>query len=161
MRLRGLGKVRRTAQWVRNRFVRGALILLYHRVSALPSDPQLLCVTPAHFAEHLEILRTQAQPISLQQLVQASRDGGLPERAVALIFDEGYFDNLENARPLSERYDIPATLFVTTGHLGHAREFRWDELDRLVLQPGVLPPTLRLHVQGRYPALGTQAGDAV
>jgi peptidoglycan/xylan/chitin deacetylase (PgdA/CDA1 family) len=149
MRVRGLGTLRRATQWVRNRFVRGALILLYHRVGELPSDPQLLCVTPRHFAEHLEILRRYAHPISLQQLVQAYQEGDLPQRAVVITFDDGYLDNLMNAKPLLECSDVPATVFVATGYIGNPREFWSDELERLLLQPGALPQTLRLSLNGR------------
>src|SRR5439155_18641581 len=53
-----------------------------------------------------------------------------------------------NAKPLLARYDIPATTFMATGHIGHRREFWWDELDRLLLQPGTLPPVLDLRLNG-------------
>ncbi len=43
---------------------------------------------------------------------------------------------------------VPATVFVTTGYIGHEREFWWGELDRLLLQPGTLPERLRLSVKG-------------
>jgi peptidoglycan/xylan/chitin deacetylase (PgdA/CDA1 family) len=150
MRIRGLGRVRRAARWVRNRFVRRALILLYHRVAELPSDPQLLCVKPQHFAEHLKLLRKHYQPMPLLHLVQALQDGHVPDRSVVITFDDGYADSLYNARPLLERYDIPAIVFVTTGHVGQQREFWWDELERLFLQPGALPEALCLEVNGNH-----------
>lgn len=145
MRIRGVGRVRQAARWFASR----ALILLYHRVIDLPSpDPFLLSVTPQHFAEHLEILREHGHLMQLQQLAQALRDGNLPRRAVAITFDDGYANNLHHAKPLLQRYDIPATVFVTTGYVGGQREFWWDELERLLLQPGTLPETLRLTVNG-------------
>jgi peptidoglycan/xylan/chitin deacetylase (PgdA/CDA1 family) len=61
-----------------------------------------------------------------------------------ITFDDGYADNLHHAKPLLEHYEIPATVFVTGGHVGSQREFWWDELDRLLLQPGSLPRKLRL-----------------
>jgi peptidoglycan/xylan/chitin deacetylase (PgdA/CDA1 family) len=143
-----MGSLRQAARWIRNRLVRGGLILLYHRVAEAPSDPQSLCVTPGHFVAHLEILRKSGYPIRLQQLVEALQDGRLPDRAVVVTFDDGYADNLHNAKVLLERHDIPATVFVTTGYLGHDREFWWDELEKLVLQPGTLPEMLRLNVNG-------------
>jgi peptidoglycan/xylan/chitin deacetylase (PgdA/CDA1 family) len=149
MRVRGIGRAQQAARWIRNRFTSRALILLYHRVVELPfGDPYLLCVAPEHFAEHLEILRSYWRPLRLQQLVQALRAGNLPHRAVVVTFDDGYADNLHNAKPLLERYDIPATAFVTAGYIGGEREFWWDELERLLLQPGTLPGTLCLNVNG-------------
>jgi peptidoglycan/xylan/chitin deacetylase (PgdA/CDA1 family) len=105
-------------------------------------------VTPEHFAEHLEALRKHFFPIPLQQLVQALQNGKIPRRSVVVTFDDGYADNLHNAKLLLERYDIPATVFVTTGYFGYPREFWWDELERVVLQPGMLPETLYLSING-------------
>lgn len=124
------------------------LILLYHRVYEAPSDPQLLCVTPQHFAEHLEHLRRQYQVISLADLSKALREGRLPKRAVVITFDDGYADNLFNAKPILERYEAPATVFVTTGYVGQQREFWWDELERLLLWAPQLPERLQVTLNG-------------
>ncbi|MCH7873212.1 MAG: polysaccharide deacetylase family protein, partial [Planctomycetes bacterium] len=124
------------------------LILLYHRVCSLDSDPLLLCVSPGHFAEHLDILRRQYHPISLRELVDAIRDDAVPRDSVVVTFDDGYLDNLEQAKPLLERFDIPATVFVASGYVGGQREFWWDELDRLLLQAGDLPKSLRVRING-------------
>lgn len=123
-------------------------ILLYHRVTAQTSDPYLLCISPQHFAEHLEVLRKGYQVIPLKRLVRGLLEGNAPRRAVVLTFDDGYADNLYEARPLLDRYNIPATVFVTTCHIDQEEEFWWDELERLLLLPGMLPETLQLHVKG-------------
>ena len=149
MSVRGFGRLRHTARQLKNRLTPTALILLYHRVAESPSDPQLLCVTPQHFAQHLEVLRRRCRPMGLQELTLALRDGTLRRRAVAVTFDDGYSDNLHNAKPLLERHDMPATVFVVSGYAGQGREFWWDELDGLLLQPGRLPETLRLRLDGR------------
>jgi peptidoglycan/xylan/chitin deacetylase (PgdA/CDA1 family) len=86
--------------------------------------------------------------MQLQQLVEALQTGRLPRRAVAITFDDGYADNLYNAKPLLERYDSPATVFVASGYVDQNREFWWDELERLLLEPGTLPRTLKLDVGG-------------
>jgi peptidoglycan/xylan/chitin deacetylase (PgdA/CDA1 family) len=131
------------------RFSPRAIILLYHRIRPGSScDPYALGVTPEHFAEHLQLLRKHGRPMGLQQLVEALRYGNLPRRAVVVTFDDGYADNLNLARPLLERHDVPATVFVTAGYLGQGCEFWWDELDRLLLQPGTLPELLRLEING-------------
>ena len=127
---------------------RKALILMYHRVAEGGADPWSLCVSPQHFAQHLEVLRKHARPKCLQELVAALDGREIPRHATAVTFDDGYADNLHDAKPLLERYDIPATVFLTTGYIGENREFWWDELDRLLLQPGTLPEILQLSVNG-------------
>lgn len=117
---------------------------MYHGITEVDLDPWGLWVTPENFAEHLEVLQKHARPISLQQLARCHRDGNLPHRAVAVTFDDGYANNLHNAKPLLEKYGIPGMVFVTTGYVGGNREFWWDELEQLLLQPGRLPETLSL-----------------
>ena len=148
MRIPGINRLKRTVYQLKSRFERKALILLYHRVTELRSDPWSLAVTPSHFTEHLEVLRQHTRPMRLQQLAQALLDRDLPHRSVVITFDDGYADNLYTAKPLLERYDIPATVFLVTGAIGSQREFWWDELDRLLLQPGVLPEQLCLNLKG-------------
>jgi peptidoglycan/xylan/chitin deacetylase (PgdA/CDA1 family) len=156
MRIPGTGNLYRVGRWIKARFGAKVLILLYHRVADLKLDPQLLAVTPEHFAEHLEILRRYSRPMSLQGLLVALRNGCLPRQAVVVTFDDGYADNLHCAKPLLERYDVPATAFVTAGYVGSQREFWWDELERLILVPGRLPEELRVNINGsiRQWALG-------
>ncbi len=66
-----------------------------------------------------------------------------------MTFDDGYADNLHVALPLLERYQIPATVFVTSAAVGRQREFWWDELEKVLLSPGPLPRELSLEVAGR------------
>ena len=148
MRVRGLERLRRTVRSLRNRLIPPRLILLYHRVAEVQSDPWLLSVTPRHFAEHLEVLRKVGRPTRLQHLVNDLRQGKSLYRSLVVTFDDGYADNLYNAKPLLVRYEIPATIFLTTGCIGENREFWWDELDRLLLQPGRLPRALHLNIDG-------------
>jgi peptidoglycan/xylan/chitin deacetylase (PgdA/CDA1 family) len=124
----------------------GGLVLVYHRVTRLSTDPQALTVAPEHFTEQLDVLRRHAHPLPLVELVDRAQHGRLPARAVAVTFDDGYSDNLVEASPLLEQAAVPATVFVTTGGIGRAQEFYWDDLDRILLQPGVLPANLALTI---------------
>lgn len=148
MRVRGVTRLQQAYRWGKSRFARRALILAYHRVSAVPSDPWRLCVSPDHFAEHLEVLRGHGLPISLRQLRAGLQDRRAPARSVALTFDDGYADNLQQAKPLLERHDVPATVFVVTGNVASGREFWPDELEKVILQPGTLPESLSLKLGG-------------
>jgi peptidoglycan/xylan/chitin deacetylase (PgdA/CDA1 family) len=108
-------------------------------------------VSRQHFAEHLEILRTRYGPMRLQELTKRLQSGPLPRRKIVVTFDDGYADSLLNAKPLLERHEIPATVFVTSGNVGQEREFWWDELDRVFLHSGRLPKELRLVIDGTHP----------
>ncbi|HEY9645345.1 MAG TPA: polysaccharide deacetylase family protein [Chroococcidiopsis sp.] len=121
---------------------------MYHRVIETDSDPWSLCVSPQNFAAHLEVLRRYTQPIPLTTLNQSVKAGKRLPRRVVLTFDDGYLDNLKYAKPLLEQYEIPATVFVASGYLGENREFWWDELEKFLLQPGQLPETLTLNING-------------
>ena len=125
-----------------------ALILLYHRIADPGIDPYLLCVSPQHFAEHLAVLTQHYTPLSLQQCVAGMDQGRLPRRAAVITFDDGYADNLYAAKPLLERHGFPASVFITTGQISNPREFWWDELEKVFLQPGTLPQLLEMEIDG-------------
>jgi peptidoglycan/xylan/chitin deacetylase (PgdA/CDA1 family) len=151
MRLRGLCRIQRLLEAARRRCTSAVAILLYHRVQVLSTDPQLLSVTPAHFLEHLEVLRRSYTPIPLKRAVAALRNKEpLPHHAVVVTFDDGYADNYEIAKPLLAKAAVPATVFVTAGRVGATTEFWWDELERIFLQPGVLPTELSLTIDGQH-----------
>ncbi len=126
-----------------------AVVLAYHRVKRLADDPQLLAVTPDRFDEQLAALTRRFTPVSLDELVGAMRGDTLPERAVAITFDDGYEDNLTHALPLLEKHDVPATVFVTSGTVASRSELWWDELERLILRPETVPCALRLSIRGK------------
>jgi peptidoglycan/xylan/chitin deacetylase (PgdA/CDA1 family) len=121
----------------------GVLILMYHRVAEPPTDPWSLSVSPRHLEEHLQVIQRLARPVTSRELAHSLRHGWKGRLAV-LTFDDGYSDNYYQGLPLLERHDVPATFLLATGFLDSNREFWWDELDRVLLQPGSLPPVLRL-----------------
>ena len=126
-------RFRRASDTIRKRFSTAGIILLYHRVTKLERDPQLLCVSPEHFAEHIDVLRARTRLVSLQQFVRECA-AGFKEPTAAVTFDDGYADNFLQAKPILERAATPATVFVVSGFVGSNREFWWDELDRMLLK---------------------------
>ena len=124
------------------------VILLYHRVADLATDPWALAVSPPRFESQLAMLKRELALLTLADLTDRLRGGALPPRAAVLTFDDGYADSLETAAPILGRHGVPATVFVTTSPRRISDGFWWDELDAILLTPGTLPAALDLTIEG-------------
>lgn len=151
--------IRKAAAGLTKRFPPRGIILMYHRIAKADLDPWGLCVSPRHFAEHLEAIKRHFHPLSLHDLCEQCRDGTLPDRSIVLTFDDGYADNLHTAKPLLEQYRVPATIFLVADILRDTRHFWWDELEWALLQPGTLPAGLELNTNIKSQTW--QLGDAI
>jgi len=140
---------KKTTRKIVSRFYPRVVILLYHRVFKADSDPQLLCVTPKNFTDQMDYLKSHYQIIGLQKLAHALKHKKTHKPAVVLTFDDGYSDIFFNAKPILERYEIPATTFIATDYISQLREFWWDDLERILLLTEELPSTLSLMIKGK------------
>jgi peptidoglycan/xylan/chitin deacetylase (PgdA/CDA1 family) len=123
-------------------------VLAYHRIVEDDVDPWSLSVTPHRFAEQLAVIRELAIPLTLAEVLTRVQDGTLDRPGVVVTFDDGYADNLYNARPILERFGVPATVFVTSGAIDADAEFWWDALEQVILGPHPLPAGLDLRLAG-------------
>jgi len=106
---------------------RGA-ILLYHRIADDRMDPYGLCVAPGDFHKQMVLVRDRYLPRPLDELVGDLHTGSLPDRSVAITFDDGYLDNLTAASPILVDLGLPATFFATTENLREPQPYWWDVL---------------------------------
>lgn len=104
----------------------GGLILGYHRIADDSWDPLGICVSPANFRQQLDILTDLFMPVSLSKLVETLNEGKDVKNMVALTFDDGYKDFIDNALPELNRSNLPATVFISSGFIG--RTYWWDEV---------------------------------
>ncbi|HMB74951.1 MAG TPA: polysaccharide deacetylase family protein [Kiloniellaceae bacterium] len=141
--------LRRLATRVARRFARPCAVLMYHRIAEDPVDPWGLCVQPDRFAAQLALLSEHCDVVPLAGLRQSLAGPRKSRPTVAITFDDGYVDNLEAAKPLLERAGVPATVFITTGQIGAAREFWWDELEQLLLHDKALPEQVEMTLSGQ------------
>jgi Polysaccharide deacetylase len=93
------------------------LILCYHGISL--QDEHLcwphLYITPEVFRRRLQCLRRAgATVLPLQEALHRLRSGSLPPRSVAITFDDGFCDFLEQAVPILSDFGYPSTLYLTT-----------------------------------------------
>lgn len=127
----GLGRMFRHA---RSALGGSALVLTYHRVCRLGSDPQLLCIDPGHFDEQMAVLSRSFNPLRASDLCDlVRRRQRIPDRSVLVTFDDGYSDLLSEIKPILLRHGIPAAAFISTAEIDTDRERWWDELQFLLL----------------------------
>jgi len=119
---------------------------MYHRIAEVDIDPWDLCVSPTHFEQHLQTLQTSYPILSVNELADQLQTGQLTKRAIVLTFDDGYTDNFTIARPLLEKYGIPASFFLATQPLLDQQGFWWDDLQQLICQTPLLPNRLSLPI---------------
>ena len=141
-------RVGQTVRRLRQKGAGAALVLTYHRVASLPEDPDALAIDPALFSQQMAVLAERYTVITATELRLRLRSRKrLPQRAVVVTFDDGYFDLALNALPILTRHAVPATAFISTAELGTARERWWDEIaylcsgrhtlgERIVLESG-------------------------
>lgn len=115
------------------------IILLYHRVANLETDPQLLAVSTENFAAQMKYIKENFDILRFEDNWE-----NIKRPSIVVTFDDGYVDNLVNAKPILEKYEVPATIFVATGNIGTGREFWCNDLERLILLNENLPKSLEL-----------------
>jgi peptidoglycan/xylan/chitin deacetylase (PgdA/CDA1 family) len=111
-----------------------ASILMYHRVQDPPRWADGLAIktfsaTPQQFEKHLQLLRDRFEVLSLEQYVdQLGEPRKANSNSVIITFDDGYRDNFLYAFPLLKKYQLPATIFLTTGLVGSDRLPWWERV---------------------------------
>jgi biofilm PGA synthesis lipoprotein PgaB len=111
-----------------------AAVLLYHHVS--DSTPPSTSVSPAVFRRHLDFLAAGGYTVlPLSRILDTlARGGSLPDKSVAITFDDAYRSVLDVAAPLLEQHDWPFTVFVSTQAIDEDYHdyLTWDGLGRLL-----------------------------
>jgi peptidoglycan/xylan/chitin deacetylase (PgdA/CDA1 family) len=95
-------------------------ILLYHAITNDPlREVARWTVSQRDFKEHLAaIIDSGCLPLTISDLAAGLRgERALPERPMAMTFDDGYADTVDAVHHLLDA-GIPATVYVTTGTMG-------------------------------------------
>jgi peptidoglycan/xylan/chitin deacetylase (PgdA/CDA1 family) len=105
-------------------------ILAYHGVCSdeLAGEPWIpsYFVSESNFRAQVQYVSEHCKPMTLGQAVTQLRNGTLPETAVVLTFDDGYANNLYRALPILRKYQVPASVFVSTHHVDSDELFPFD-----------------------------------
>lgn len=94
------------------------LILIFHRVLAVPDPMNADEPDAARFALLMDLLQELFNVISLREAAERLARGSLPTRAACVTFDDGYENNCSIAAPILAERNMTATFFIATGFLG-------------------------------------------
>jgi peptidoglycan/xylan/chitin deacetylase (PgdA/CDA1 family) len=126
-------------------------VLLYHRVTNLELDPQLLAVSPQNFYEQVDFIKRNYHLLSIDEfdyIIEKRKK--FPKHSFILTFDDGYADNLYEALPILECLNTQALFFIATATLGTKQEFWWDDLERIFLEYHQdFPTKIKLSIVGK------------
>ena len=126
---------------------RGA-ILMYHRI--LPNE-QInknldfgMTVSSLNFEKQIKSLKSKYKICPMNEFVNNLKKDK-SEFMLAITFDDGYKDNLVYALPILEKFEIPATIYITTKFLSENTEMWWYELSEIIWNSSILKFEFQVH----------------
>lgn len=114
-------------------------VLQYHHVSA--SSPKSTSVTPEQFTEQMDYLKNAGfQVVDLRSaLDDLKANKPLPEKAVAISFDDAYRSIYQAGFPILKERNFPFTVFINTEPVERkSRSFlTWEQMKEMEQSGGV------------------------
>lgn len=99
------------------------LIFCYHGFELLDESsfrPSLF-MRRETFTKRLQMLHRYGSPVlTLDEASRRLQENSLPDNAVCLTIDDGFYSVLVHAAPLLKRYGFPATLYITSYYVAKA-----------------------------------------
>lgn len=110
-------------------------VLMYHEFKDIVGESeseQSISVSTQLFEEQIQMLLQEGYtPITFKELEQYfEHKSGLPAKPIIITTDDGYLSNYTIAYPILQKYNIPATYFITSAYVGVQTtmpHFTWNE----------------------------------
>ncbi len=125
-----------------------ARILYYHRVNN-DNDPFSPAISTELFDAEMRFIARRYNVVSLPRLLQ-HLENRERENVVAITFDDGYEDNYWNAFPILQRYQLPATVFLTTGSIDLDEPLWFDKLAQSLKTTGQTFIDIEIDIPRRF-----------
>jgi peptidoglycan/xylan/chitin deacetylase (PgdA/CDA1 family) len=130
-KIAGYSGLFRISSWIYKNLLN---ILMYHGLSPDINSEGLVNFDGKHlkvgeFEKHLKIITKYCNPISLEEAIS---NHNLPPNPIVLTFDDGYKNNYTYAYPLLKKYNVPVTIFLTTGFIDQSNYMWSDRLEYII-----------------------------
>ncbi len=114
-------------------------ILMLHRVTSKGATLQknkALEITPNQFENIILYYKKQHyQFVSLDEFISIKRTKSFfkKQKYIAVTFDDGYKDNLMEALPICQKYNVPFTIYVSTSMVTRTAFLWWYVLEEILM----------------------------
>jgi peptidoglycan/xylan/chitin deacetylase (PgdA/CDA1 family) len=105
------------------------VVLMYHRILR---DPKLPGIDPLVFEAQMVYLKKHFNVMNMKMFFQRLKDNNLPRNTAVITFDDGHQDFYTTAWPILRKYELPASLFITTDFVDK-KCWLWPDLLRYLL----------------------------
>ncbi len=130
---------------------------MYHGVMSDKStvdNGDWLQVKAHEFKAQMAWLKKHYDVCTLESILKNQDTPTQKPRAV-ITFDDGYANNYQYAYPILQEFELPATIFITTGMIGSNKLFWWDKVH--LATHGKMSPDTRRAFEERCKQLEPQA----
>jgi len=105
-------------------------IFTYHRVGDPDEIPwSVPMVRTQDFENQVRYLRQEYSILPLDTLVRHIQEkDSWPRKAAIITFDDGYRNNFTHAYTILKKYNVPATINLTSAHIGTGNLFWFDKV---------------------------------
>lgn len=130
-------------------------ILMYHRVLNLEHSrenhlPAGMVTLESTFDKQMKYLKENFNVISLETLIACLKDKkNVPPHSVVLTFDDGWRDNYLWAFPILRKYNLTATIFLSTDYIDTSKMF-WFQAVNFILASQILTPQKITEILNRF-----------
>lgn len=118
-----------------------ALVLTYHGVLQSGSENYVNrnCVSAAMFEMQMRWLKKHYSVLPIPEILDGLQNRRkLPQYTAGITFDDGFRNNYTVAFPILIKYNLPATIFLTTDFIGQKEKKLWTERVDTIIQTATM-----------------------
>jgi peptidoglycan/xylan/chitin deacetylase (PgdA/CDA1 family) len=105
------------------------IILMYHRIL---QDDFINGLAPQEFEQQIAYISKHFNVVSIEDLLRDVKNNRVKPCSLALTFDDGHYDFYTHAWPILKKYNLPVSLYITTGFVD-GTTWLWPDLLKYIL----------------------------